>query len=468
MIKRTLLLAGISAVYFAQAQDVSTIRNTVDVYSNSSIGGSSKYQSMAGSMGALGGDYSTLNSNPAGIGVNIANDISATLNINNLENTSNYNGISNSYKINDTNLGNVGGILAFRTQESSKWKFINIGINYSSQSTENYVETAGNNNLVYDIYDSDGNNIANLTYKGHAYNRYGNVSKMSIGLGTNYDNKLYLGAGINLHTSNLDQYDVAAFTSQTGVTDNYSKQSTPFSEDANGFSATVGVIGKINQNFRLGAALETPTWWRISRAYNFYEDPVYGDGSGVEDRKLSTPLKATLSAAFVANKDFSMNVDYVLGLTKPSYKVYGSAETELNDFFDKQSKNLSEVRVGAEYRLADFRVRGGYSFVANPFSSISLSTFDLNANASAKSYDNLYLGKRNTLAFGIGYDFKSFYIDAAYQNITSEYSNPFIQGFADYNTGYFSSAYIVESPDAIVSDVKEKRNNFFITLGWKF
>lgn len=468
MIKRTLMLAGISAVYFAQAQDVSTIRNTVDVYSNSSVGGSSKYRSMAGSMGALGGDYSTLNSNPAGIGVNIANDLSATLDVVSLKNTSHYNGGSTSYKINDTNLGNVGGVMVFRTRESSKWKFVNIGINYTNQSIENYIETGGNNNLVYDINNAEGNNIDNLTYKGHAYNRYGNVSKMSIGVGTNYNNNFYLGAGLNFHTANLDQYDSAAFTNRNGVTDYYQKQSTPFSEDSNGFSATVGVIGKINQNFRLGAAIETPTWWSISRAYNFYEDPIYGDGIGGEDRKLTTPLKATLSAAFVANKDFALNVDYVLGLTKPSYKVYGDAETELNDFFDNQYKNLSEVRIGAEYRIADFRLRGGYSFVANPFDSVSLSSLDLNGNAATTSYDNLLLGKRNTLAFGIGYDFKSFYIDAAYQNVTSDYSNPFIQGYSANNTGYFSDSYIVSSPDAVVSEVKEKRNNFFVTLGWKF
>lgn len=462
------MLAGISAVYFMQAQDVSVIRNTVDVYSSSTPNGSSKYQSMAGSMGALGGDYSTLNSNPAGIGVNIANDFSATLSINSTENTSTYNGTSNSYTINDTDLGNVGGIIVFRTGDTSPWKFVNVGINYSYQSLENYTETNGNHNLVYEIYDTEGVNLDNLTFEGHAYNRYGNLSKMSIGLGANYNNRMYFGASVNLHTSTLDQYDSAAFSSQTGSLDYYEKQYTPFSEDANGFSAAIGVIGKVNQNFRLGLAVETPTWWNISRAYNFYEDPYYGDGVGTEDRKLSSPMKATLSAAFVADKDFSLNVDYVLGVTKPKYKVYGEAETELNDFFEDNYKNLSELRIGAEYRLAGFRLRGGYAFASNPFDSVSISALDLNGNTANKSYDNLILGKKNTLAFGLGYDFKSFYIDAAYQNITSEYSNPFIQGFADYNTGYFSSQYIVESDAAIVSDVKAKRNNFFITLGWKF
>lgn len=54
------MILSISAAYFANAQDISTIRNTVEVYSNSSLNGTSKYNSMAGSMGALGGDFSVL------------------------------------------------------------------------------------------------------------------------------------------------------------------------------------------------------------------------------------------------------------------------------------------------------------------------------------------------------------------------------------------------------------------------
>jgi hypothetical protein len=39
----------------------------------------------------------------------------------------------------------------------------------------------------------------------------------------------------------------------------------------------------------LGAALETPTFWDIDRSYNFYNDPIYGDDTAIENRKLTTP-----------------------------------------------------------------------------------------------------------------------------------------------------------------------------------
>lgn len=467
MIKKSLIILSISAAYFANAQDVSTIRNTADVYSNSSLMGSSKYNAMAGSMGALGGDVSVLNSNPAGIGVSITSEISGTLAIQSSKNTTSLAGQSLDYKVNRTDLGNVGGVMAFKVDGSSPWKFVNIGVNYSTQSIEDYSETPGNSKVNFNIYDGTSQLVDNIAFSGHAYNRYGDVSKMSVAVGGNYDNRIYVGAGLNFHSALIDQYDSAAFDSNVnGSTNVYNKQYTPFSESSTGFSASVGVIGKINPQFRVGAALETPTWWNISRVYSEYENPT--DGTYTEERNLSSPMKATLSAAFVPNKNFAINVDYSLGLTKPKYKVYGNAETELNNFFSDHSKSLSEVKVGAEYRIQAFRLRGGYGFATSPFDSMSISAFSDNGTVGNNSYDNLIVGKRSTIGAGIGYDFKSFYIDAAYQNLSSEYKSPLLKGSASSNTGYFSDNYIVESDASVVSNVKNTRDNFFITLGWKF
>ena len=468
MIKKSLTVLSISVAYFANAQDVSTIKNTIEVYSNSSLNGSSKYNAMAGSMGALGGDVSVLNSNPAGIAVSIASELSGTLFIENNKNETSLAGKNLSYKTNKTNLGNTGGIAVFQIDSTSPWKFVNVAVNYSNQSIEDYSETPENANLIYDIKDNGGVVIDNLAFAGHAYNRYGNLSKMSVGVGGNYDNRIYVGAGFNFHSAALDQYDTAAFTDNSNNTDVYNKQYTPFSETSTGFSATLGVIGKINHQFRIGAALETPTWWSIERIYSEYGNSSSGDGTYRESRNLSTPFKATLSAAFVANKNFSINVDYSLGLNKAKYKVQGPAETDLNQFISNNSKNLSEVKVGAEYRISDFRLRGGYAFASGPFDTMKINAVPANGGSANVAYDNLFAGKRNTIGAGIGYDFKSFYIDAAYQNITSEYNSPFIQGSFGNNTGYFSDQYVVNSDASIVSNVKNKKDNFFVTLGWKF
>lgn len=460
---------SISAAFFVQAQDVSLIRNTLDVYSNSQIGGSAKFNAMGGSNGALGGDANSLLTNPAGLGVAISGEVSGTLSVMSNKNTSSYAGSSFGYKVNNADLGNVGGVMTFQLMTESAWKFVNIGVNFSNQSLDNYIETPGNSNVIYDF---DATNSSSLAR--HAYDRYGTLSKTSFGVGANYNHSLYIGMGLNFSNVSLDQSDTAAFQSlQNGSLDYFSKQNTPYFERSSGFSASLGVIGKLGRNFRLGGAIETPTFWDIDRSYNFYNDPQLGDDYAVENRRLTSPMKATVSAAFVANKNFSMNLDYTVGLTKPSYKEYGGAERQLNDFFDENQKTLSEVKLGAEYRVKQFRLRGGYAYTANPFDALTVSRIPNNGGVPEnQSYSNMMLSDRNALSFGLGYDFKSFYIDAAFQNVSSKFSNPLLYGVVDpaqgIEDGYYSPSRLIDSSAYVVSDVKNVINNFYLTFGWKF
>lgn len=466
MLKKSLFIMSISAAFFVQAQDVSLIRNTLDVYSNSQIGGSAKFNAMGGSNGALGGYANALLTNPAGLGVAISGEVSGTISIMSNKNTSNYAGSSFGYKVNNADLGNVGGVMTFQLMTESAWKFVNIGVNFSNQSLDNYIETPGNSNLVYDF---DATNSSSLSR--HAYDRYGTLSKTSFGVGANYNHSLYIGMGLNFSNVSLDQSDTSAFQSlQNGSIDNFSKQNTPYFERSSGFSASLGVIGKLGRNFRLGAAVETPTFWDIDRSYNFYNDPQLGDDYAVENRRLTSPMKATVSAAFVANKNFSMNLDYSVGLTKPTYKEYGGAESQLNNFFEDNYKNVSEVKVGAEYRVKQLRLRGGYAYSTNPFDALTVSRFANNGDVADQSYSNLMLSDKNALSFGLGYDFKSFYVDATYQNISSKFSNPLLYGEVGggLEDGYYSPTRLISSSSYVVSDVKNVINNFYLTFGWKF
>jgi hypothetical protein len=117
-------------------------------------------------------------------------------------------------------------------------------------------------------------------------------------------------------------------------------------------------------------------------------------------------------------------------------------------------------------------LRGGYSYTSNPFDALTVSQINPDASTSDQSYSDMMLNNRNLASFGLGYDFKSFYIDASYQYVTSTYSNPFLRGIETGNpstdTAYYSDTRIMSSDYFAVSEVKNNRNNFFITLGWKF
>jgi long-subunit fatty acid transport protein len=100
-----------------------------------------------------------------------------------------------------------------------------------------------------------------------------------------------------------------------------------------------------------------------------------GSGAYSETVNFRSPMKATVSGAYVPSKNLSFNVDYTLGITKPKYKEEIDADKELNNFFSDNYKNLSEVRVGAEYRIKSFRLRGGYSYASSPFDSGTVSVY---------------------------------------------------------------------------------------------
>ena len=477
MIKRISLVAFLSLGAMYYAQDASVIKNTAEVYSGSNFGGTAKFNSMAGSMGALGGDLSAITVNPAGTGVFITGDVSATLAVQGNKNNSNLFGKSFESSYNNTNLGQVGGVVSFETNSNSPWQFVNLAFNYSTKNLEDYVQTPGNSSIKEAVqYDSGGTTVNDfLVYNGHAYDRTGTASNLNVSLGGNYENKIYVGAGLNFKTAELEQSDFFQLQLQNlGEYANYHKQYTPYRESSNGFSASVGIIGKINNNIRLGAAIESPTFWNLTRTYTEYgqnSSDAWVSDIFDETRRLTTPMKLTLSGALVASKNFAVNIDYTLGVTKPKYKVEGSAEQQLNDYFSSDYKNTSDLRIGAEYRMAGFRLRGGYGIESNPFDASSLKSFNSTGTSGTNSYSSLFLGKRQTLAGGLGYDFKSFYVDAGVQNITATYDNPFFGGeyaVTAYNGFSVINGDGVDNSTSIVSEVKNTKTNFFVTVGWKF
>ena len=488
MLKRISAVAFLSLGAMYYAQDASVIKNTAEIYSSSDFGGTAKFNSMAGSMGALGGDLSAITINPAGTGVFISGDVAATLSVQNNKNNSNLFGSSFESSYTNTNLGQIGGVVSFDTGNTSPWKFVNLAFNYSTKNLENYVQTPGNSNISEAVKYLNSSNAEvndNLIYSGHAYDRTGTASNLNVSLGGNYENKIYLGAGLNFKSADFDQSDFyQSELSGLGEYAYYQKQYSPYRESSNGFSASVGIIGKINNNIRLGVAVESPTFWNLTRTYTEYgfnsnDNVVYGIYD--ETRKLTTPMKLTLSGAVVVSKNFAVNVDYTLGVTKPKYKVEGSAETQLNNYFSSDYKNTSDLRVGAEYRVAGFRLRGGYGLEASPFKNSSILAYNSTGVSGSYGLNSPFVGKRETLAGGLGYDFKAFYIDAGIQSITSTYDNVFYGGdyavTADngYSVPLFNeslNAYTygdgISNETSIVSKVKNTKTNFFLTVGWKF
>ncbi len=473
MTKKISILAGISASVLFFAQDVSIIRNTSTIYDNISSLGTARYSAMAGSMGALGGDASVLNTNPAGLGVFITDDISASLAINSNKSTASLAGKSTSQNISKANLGNANGVLSFQSNEQNAWKFVNVGINYVTQNVSDKLQSPGNANITSAIHQDDDKNKPITDYnifEGHLYETIGHRSKLNLGIGGNYNNKLYIGAAVNFSSVNIEQYNEVKVSSlNTGRAKYFSRQNTPYIEDADGFSLSLGIIGKLSNAVRLGASIESPTWYSIDREYNFYSKNglILSQNSYTESRSFRTPTKLTLSGAFIPNKHFAFNVDYRVDLGKPNFGG-GAADVQLNNFYESTYKAQHEVRIGGEYRINSFRIRGGYAFTTSPFKDHTEKMLDNNANVVSGKLSNYIVGKTQVISGGIGYDFKLFYIDASYQHRTHEHSNPFFAGSYFNRDSKTSVGNYSISDTSIVSNAKNQKGHLILTLGWKF
>ena len=471
MTKKISILAGISVSALFFAQDVSIIRNTSTIYDNISSLGTARYSAMAGSMGALGGDASVLNTNPAGLGVFITDDVSASLVINSNKSTASLAGKSTSQNTSKVNLGSANGVLSFQTKENSAWKFVNVGINYVTQNVNDKLQSPGNANITQAIIPQGQTSPSDYNiFEGHLYKTIGHRSKLNLGIGGNYDNKIYIGAAVNFSSVNIEQYDEVKVSSLNTRTSKYfTKQNTPYIEEGDGFSLSLGVIGKLSNAVRLGAAIESPTWYSIDREYNFYSRNSLGlsQNSYTENRTFRTPTKLTLSGAFIPNKHFAFNVDYRVDLGKPNFGG-GAADVQLNNFYESTYKAQHEVRIGGEYRIKSFRVRGGYAFTTSPFKDHTETMFDNNANVVSGKLSNYIVGKTQVISGGIGYDFKMFYIDASYQHRTHEHSNPFYAGSYFNRDWDGSSGNNSASTASIVSNAKNQKGQLILTLGWKF
>ena len=108
-------------------------QSALDAYSISQndLRGSARFMSMGGAFTALGGDISTLNQNPGGIGVYRSSDLAATLDI--TMNSTKFLGGNGSQKANHTRVAcnNFGYIGTVNLGSSSVMPFFNWGASYS-------------------------------------------------------------------------------------------------------------------------------------------------------------------------------------------------------------------------------------------------------------------------------------------------------------------------------------------------
>ncbi len=318
--KRYLTFIVLMACTMASAQNI----NDVLRYSQENLQGTARFQGMGGAFGALGGDLSALNINPASSAV--FNNSQFTISGTNYQtdNAATYFGTLRNANENDLKINQVGGVFIFKSRTDSNWKKIAIAVNYDLvQSFEDEFRISGTSNQGIDNYFlnyadgvpfgsillQNGEYIENayldigafqgfadqqafLGYYGgiidpiedeetateytsntvysavdQVFSRYtsGYNGKFNINFASQYQDNLYLGASLNFHTVFYDQFDEFR---ETGYDASSPIQQTYFSNflhtEGSGFSFNLGAIAKVNQNIRIGGSYQSPTWYQLT------------------------------------------------------------------------------------------------------------------------------------------------------------------------------------------------------------
>ena len=496
------LILGTTFIGFSQETTI----NDALRYAVEDLNGTARFRGLSGSMGAIGGDLSAININPAGSTVFKYNTFSASVSGFNQRNNSNYFGTTSSDNNFKLDLNQIGAVFVFNnTDKSSGWKKMSLGINYENTNNfNNDIFSRGTNptnsigdyflNIANTGFDGapipqefvtrlegesisslysylgetqglgfpaqqamlaffgqgfilDVNNLddPNSTYfsnvpAGGNYYQENNITargyngKLTGNFAANYNDVLSLGMNLNIHFTD--------FTRSTSVFERNSNplnaisdenplgstvRSIRFNNDlytyGRGFSMNLGAIAKVTDEFRVGLAYESPTWYALNEelSQSLVVNNVDIDGSYTDvvdpnvvniypSYNVQTPSKWTGSAAYIfGNKGF-INVDVAT-------KDYGNTKfkpkndefyADLNSVMSTNLKRAISYNIGGEYKIKQISLRAGYRFEESPY-----------------KVDNTF-GDLIGYSGGLGYSFNNSRIDLSYANTHRNYNQSLI------------------------------------------
>jgi hypothetical protein len=389
--------------------------------------GTARFNAMGGAFGALGGDVSASYSNPASGAVFNHNEFSGSLHSSTTKTKAAYYQTNTYNEFTKVDVPQWGAVFIFdNTNRQSPWNKFAISINYSLEQdfNNNYSGNGKNStNFATFINHPNDNNDPQIAYLYSENQSFTNDTRgqnevYTFSISTAYENTLYIGASINTYAFDFTQ---EAFLYEDNTDGNGNELFADFiqyqSQTGNGISAGIGVIAKPIQNIRLGLSYQTPVWYydiqeesNINDADSFLGDtrietntiatvyqnnPIYNS----YNYTLRTPSKTTFSTAFLFNKSGLISIDYSLqNFKKTHLDDRGNTFKENNDLISTiANEQLSTLRIGSEWRVKQWRLRGGYvqqeNTLAHQPHSFALKKYSL----------------------GLGFQFKNTKVDLSYE-----------------------------------------------------
>ena len=483
--------------------------------------GTARQQAVGGAMASLGGDITAAYVNPAGLGFYKTGDFVLTPGFNFLNNKSTYYGRTEKDKKNNFSFGTSGIVLGSGTNPDRKGKtgsssfaiainrtanfgsnLLYRGINTQSSYSQKFLEELKKDNVTTDaaasaypfgtslaintywIDTANGWTAGNKTFKSLAtpllqtggllqeqqVTNKGGISELALAFAGSKKNKLFWGVTLGIpflnynkestfteadpSTNNTNRFDYAA------ITENLNTKGT-------GLNLKMGFILKPVEYLRLGLAIHTPTFYRLTDKYNaavttnteLFKGTLAQESAGFTDGKdaqfsywMFTPYRIMASASYVLRevedvrkqKGFiTADIEYI-NYKASSYTTDPEGDDSqeskdylksLNKAIDNTYKSALNFKVGGELKFTTIMARLGAAYYGNPYKDL----------AGAK-------GNRFLLSGGLGYRNKGMFIDLTYvHNLTKD----------------VHYAYRLQNSPFSAANIKSTAGNAILTVGFK-
>ncbi|MFW6364561.1 MAG: OmpP1/FadL family transporter [Bacteroidota bacterium] len=459
-ISLTIIIFTISAIsVFAQNIEYdAAVRNSQTTY-----GGTARFTGMGGAFNALGGDLSSLSINPAGVAVYSGLQVLATPVFHSNKTNTDMLGYEREETDYNFNFNNVGLVSSYEVSDESLWKNINFALGYNRLENFNntfnvkyfnkdfslmhtYVDNANNDN-----YSNDYEELAFQTYLLNDYyldgtdtiyewwspvsdemnytdtasgvdevgvnqNKYINSSGSNgeyfLSVGGNYANKLFIGFTVGIQRSDYELNKThSEYENNDEMLDFHSFDFTEYeTQSGTGYNFKIGAIYRPTDYLRIGAAVHTPTFYKMEYTWYNKMNSEFDDGetySSSSDNysfsyNLITPMRIETGAAWQIQDKAIISADY----ERVDYSMAKLEDKEGRNIYEMENDSLNNtlgaannIRLGAEYKFDNFYVRGGYALYQSPYSE---------QHSNFQKDKEIYSG-------GIGYREGSFFIDASFQ-----------------------------------------------------
>lgn len=441
------------------------------LFSQDDVVGTARFNGMGGAFSSLGGDWSAVVQNPAGLGVYRASEfsISPALHFNFTD--TDYDGVSQFDNKLNLNFGNLSIVGSQQLKDRGKWRSSAFGIGLSRSATyhENYSASAENVNtsLLNDytsvlnetgafwgdlngaeLYPFDaqlawfnflvdtlpgGINFKdtlgstptnqNLNYEGRGAKR-----ETYLSAGANYDDKLYIGGGFTISRIVYQRETLFSEIVPSPEKDSTLKEYSFRGEDdyqGRGIAFNAGLIYRPVNSLRISLSGRTPTWYSFEYNFKTSMNATFANGDFYEtlspdgrfDFRLRTPWKGTFGLAYIIGKFglISADVEFIdYASTKyrnAAGETAGAAYlSQLNADLSSSMRSVLNYRFGGEYRISQFyTARAGFAHFSNPYKD------NIDNNGAFQLY-----------SIGAGFRDEFYSVDLAYQlKVSSDRSYPY-------------------------------------------